>query len=30
MAAGVPCVHFYIMQRSEVVRRVVEPLRKMA
>ncbi|MDX1545849.1 MAG: methylenetetrahydrofolate reductase [NAD(P)H] [Rhodothermales bacterium] len=28
--AGVPCVHFYIMQRSEVVRRVVEPLRKMA
>ncbi len=30
MSAGVPCVHFYIMQRSEVVRRVVEPLRKMA
>ena len=30
MAANVPCVHFYIMQRSEVVRRVVEPLRKMA
>lgn len=28
--AGVPCVHFYIMQRSEVVKRVVEPLRKMA
>jgi len=28
--AGVPCVHFYIMQRSEVVTRVVEPLRKMA
>ena len=28
--AGVPYVHFYIMQRSEVVRRVVEPLRKMA
>jgi len=30
MAAGVPCIHFYIMQRSEVVRRVVESLRKMA
>ena len=30
LEAGVPCVHFYIMQRSEVVRRVVEPLRKMA
>ena len=30
MSEGVPCVHFYIMQRSEVVRRVVEPLRKMA
>ena len=30
MSANVPCVHFYIMQRSEVVRRVVEPLRKMA
>ncbi|MFQ5569941.1 MAG: methylenetetrahydrofolate reductase [NAD(P)H] [Rhodothermales bacterium] len=30
LAANVPCVHFYIMQRSEVVRRVVEPLRKMA
>ena len=30
MSAGVPCVHFYIMQRSEVVRRVVEPMRKMA
>jgi methylenetetrahydrofolate reductase (NADPH) len=28
--AGVPCIHFYIMQRSQVVRRVVEPLRKMA
>ena len=30
MAAGVPCIHFYIMQRTEVVQRVVEPLRKMA
>lgn len=30
MSAGVPSVHFYIMQRSEVVRRVVEALRKMA
>jgi len=28
--AGVPCIHFYIMQRAQVVRRVVEPLRKMA
>ena len=27
--AGVPYLHFYIMQRSEVVRRVVEPLRKL-
>ncbi len=30
MEAGVPCVHFYIMQRAGVVKRVVEPLRKMA
>ncbi len=30
MSAGVPCVHFYIMQNAHVVRRVVEPLRKMA
>ena len=27
---GAPCIHFYIMQRSQVVRRVVESLRKMA
>ena len=30
MSAGVPCVHFYIMQTAETVKRVVEPLRKMA
>lgn len=30
LAAGVPCVHFYIMSTARVVRRVVEPLRKMA
>lgn len=30
MSAGVPCVHFYIMQSAEVVSRVVEPLRMMA
>jgi methylenetetrahydrofolate reductase (NADPH) len=30
MEAGVPCVHFYIMQSADVVRRVVEPLRKAA
>jgi methylenetetrahydrofolate reductase (NADPH) len=30
MNAGVPCVHFYIMHTADVVRRVVEPLRKMA
>ena len=30
MSAGVPCVHFYIMQNSRVVTRVVEALRKMA
>ncbi|HEX7069886.1 MAG TPA: methylenetetrahydrofolate reductase [NAD(P)H] [Rhodothermales bacterium] len=30
LGAGVPCVHFYIMSTAQVVRRVVEPLRKMA
>lgn len=30
MSRGVPCVHFYIMSSADVVRRVVEPLRKMA
>jgi methylenetetrahydrofolate reductase (NADPH) len=30
MSAGVPCVHFYIMQRADIVKRVVEPLRKLA
>lgn len=30
MSAGVPCVHFYIMSTAQVVRRVVEPLRKLA
>ncbi len=30
MSAGVPCVHFYIMQTATHVRRVVEALRKMA
>ncbi len=30
MSAGVPCVHFYIMQSADVVARVVEPLRLMA
>ena len=30
LSAGVPCVHFYIMSTADVVRRVVEPLRKMA
>lgn len=30
MSAGVPCVHFYIMSSADIVRRVVEPLRKMA
>lgn len=29
MSAGVPCIHFYIMQRANVVKRVVEPLRKL-
>ncbi|HET6568684.1 MAG TPA: methylenetetrahydrofolate reductase [NAD(P)H] [Rhodothermales bacterium] len=30
MNAGVPCVHFYIMQSTRLVSRVVEALRKMA
>jgi methylenetetrahydrofolate reductase (NADPH) len=30
MSAGVPCVHFYIMQSADVVKRVVGPLRKAA
>lgn len=30
LSAGVPCVHFYIMSTADVVRRVVQPLRKMA
>jgi methylenetetrahydrofolate reductase (NADPH) len=30
LSAGVPCVHFYIMSTAQVVRRVVEPLRRMA
>lgn len=30
MSAGVPCVHFYIMQTARHVTRVVEALRKMA
>ncbi len=30
MEAGAPCIHFYIMQRAGVVKRVVEPLRKLA
>jgi methylenetetrahydrofolate reductase (NADPH) len=30
MSAGVPCVHFYIMQTAKHVTRVVEALRKMA
>ncbi len=30
MAAGVPCIHFYIMQTARHVKRVVEALRKMA
>lgn len=30
LSAGVPCVHFYIMQSANAVKRVVEPLRKMA
>lgn len=30
LSSGVPCVHFYIMSTADVVRRVVEPLRKLA
>lgn len=30
LSAGAPCIHFYIMQRSTVVRRVAGPLRQMA
>jgi len=30
LSAGVPSIHFYIMQRGMIVRRVVERLRKMA
>jgi len=30
MEAGVPCIHFYIMSSADTVKRVVEPLRKMA
>ena len=30
MSAGVPSIHFYIMQNSDVVSRVVDPLRQMA
>jgi methylenetetrahydrofolate reductase (NADPH) len=30
MEAGVPCVHFYIMQSADVITRVVEPLRRAA
>ena len=30
LSAGVPCVHFYIMQTANVVKPVVEALRKMA
>lgn len=30
MSAGVPCVHFYIMSGADTIKRVVEPLRKMA
>jgi len=30
MSAGVPCIHFYIMSTSRIVKRVVEPLRRMA
>ncbi len=30
MDAGVPCIHFYIMQTARHVKRVVEALRKMA
>ena len=30
MSAGVPCLHFYIMQTAHIVKQVVEPLRQMA
>ncbi len=30
LSSGFPCVHFYIMSTADIVRRVVEPLRKMA
>jgi len=30
MDAGVPSVHFYIMQRADIVKRVVDPIREMA
>lgn len=30
LAAGVPCLHFYIMSSAATVKRVVEPLREMA
>ncbi len=30
LSANIPCLHFYIMQRADTVRRVLETLRKMA
>lgn len=30
LSAGIPCLHFYIMSNARTVRKVVEPLRKMA
>lgn len=30
MEAGVPCIHFYIMSSADTVKKVVEPLHKMA
>ena len=30
LAAGVPCLHFYIMQSAGVVKQVINPIRKMA
>lgn len=30
LSAGAPCIHFYVMQQSATVRRVVEGLRKLA
>jgi methylenetetrahydrofolate reductase (NADPH) len=30
MSFGVPCVHFYVMQTANVVRQVIEPIRKAA